>query len=109
MNNVYNSITILANTPTVINGITVPDRAPYSLKGLIIWCEADCVIEIKLNVATIGGGRISGAVQTLFLDYSQSPFGLEAKDVVSVIATQSDSLTPPGSYIISSTLLVEQL
>ena len=109
MNNVYGTIVLPPSTPTVINGVTVPVRSAYSLKGLIVWSEVDCIIEIKLNVDTIGGGRISGAVQTLFLDYSQSPVGLQARDVVSVLATQSDSLTPPGSYPIYSTLLVEQL
>lgn len=109
MNNVYNTILLPFNTPTVINGVTVPARSGYSFKGLIAWCEVDCVIEIKKNLDTIGGGRISGAVQTLFLDYSQSPFGLQDRDIISVIATQNDSLTPVGSYQIFSTLLVEQL
>jgi hypothetical protein len=109
VNNVYSAVVVPDNVPTVVNGITVPDRAPYSLKGLIIWCEADCVIEIKLNVDTIGGGRISGSVQTLFLDFSAAPFGLIHNDVVTVIATQADTLTPPASYEVRRTLLVEQL
>lgn len=109
MNNVYDSVVVPPSIPTVVNGLTVPARSGYSLKGLIIWCEADIVVEIKLNVQTIGGGRVSGAVQTLFLDYSASPFGLQERDQVTVIATQADSLTPPGSYPVYSTLLVEQL
>lgn len=109
MNNVYNSVLVSPATPTVVNSIVVPERSGYSLKGLIIWCEADLDIEIKLNVETIGGGRVSGSVQTLFLDFSSSPFGIGAFDVVSVIATQADSLTPVADYLVKSTLLVEQL
>jgi len=52
---------------------------------------------------------VSGAVQTLFLDYSASPFGLEDLDTVTILALQDDGLTPPGSYTVASTLLVEQL
>ena len=109
MNNIYNSVTIPPSTPTVVNGITVPARSGYSLKGLVIWSEVDIVVEVRLNVDTIGGGRVSGAIQTLFLDYSASPFGLQERDQVTILATQSDSLTPPGSYPVYSTLLVEQL
>lgn len=108
MNNVYNSVVVIDATPTVVNGLTVPTRSAYSLKGLIIWCESDVLVEIKLNTATIGGGRISGAVQTLFLDYSSSPFGLGATDVVSVVATQ-DGDAPLTSWPVKSTLLIEQL
>lgn len=109
MNNVYSVVSVPAATPTVVNGITVPDRAPYSLKGLIIWSEADMDITIKLNVDTIGGGRITGANQTLHIDYSSSPFGLVHGDVVAVIATENSDLTPPASYMVYSTLLVEQM
>lgn len=109
MNNVYGAVSVPAATPTVVNGITVPDRAPYSLKGLIVWCEADMDITIKLNVDTIGGGRVTGAQQTLHIDYSSSPYGLVHGDVVTVIATENSDLTPPASYMVYSTLLVEQL
>lgn len=109
MNNVYSVVSVPSATPTVVNGLTVPQRAPYSLKGLIIWCEADMDIEIKLNVDTIGGGRVTGSQQTLFLDYSSSPFGLNPGDVVTVIATENADLTPPDTYVVRSTLLVEQL
>jgi len=109
MNNIYDSVSVAPNTPTVVNGITVPVRSGYSLKGLIIWCPADVEITVKLNLDTIGGGRVSGSVQTLFLDYSASPFGLGAGDVVTVLALQDDTLTPSASYIVASTLLVEQL
>ena len=109
MNNVYSAVAVPAATPTVVNGITVPARSAYSLKGLIIWCEADMDIIVKLNVDTIGGGRVTGANQTLFLDYSASPFGLQAADVITVIATENADLTPPATYTVHSTLLVEQL
>lgn len=109
MNNIYDSVSVAPNTPTVVNGITVPPRSGYSLKGLIIWCQADVEVTVKLNLDTIGGGRVSGSVQTLFLDYAASPFGLGAGDVVTILALQDDSLTPPGSYTVASTLLVEQL
>lgn len=109
MNNVYAAVSVPAATPTVINGITVPDRAPYSLKGLIVWCEADMDITIKLNVDTIGGGRVTGAQQNLHVDFSSAPYGLNAKDVVTVLATENGDLTPPTTYIVYSTLLVEQL
>lgn len=109
MNNIYGSVLVAPNTPTVVNGITIPPRSGYSLKGIIIWCMADVEITLKLNLNTIGGGRVSGAVQTLFLDYSSSPFGLGAGDVVTVLALQDDTLTPAGSYTVASTLLVEQL
>lgn len=109
MNNVYNAITIPDDTPTVVNGLTVPERAPYSLKGLIIACEADLLVEIKLNVNTIFKGFVTGSVQTLPIDFSASPFGLRPADVVTVIATQADPLTPAASYPVYSTLLVEQL
>lgn len=109
MNNVYSAVTVPDNVPTVVNGITVPARSAYSLKGLIVWCKADCIIEIKKNVDTIGGGLVTGSVQTLHIDYSSSPIGLEAADVITVIATQDDTLTPPASYEVRSTLLVEQL
>lgn len=109
MNNIYAAVSVPAATPTVVNGITVPDRAPYSLKGLIIWCEADMDIVIRLNVDTIGGGRITGAQQTLHIDFSSSPYGLNPRDVVTVIATENADLTPPATYVVYSTLLVEQL
>lgn len=109
MNNVYSAVSVPAATPTVVNSITVPERSAYSLKGLIIWCEADMDIEVKLNVDTIGGGRVTGSQQTLFLDFSASPFGLQADDVVMVLATQNADLTPPATYVVRSTLLVEQL
>lgn len=109
MNNVYDEVTVSPNTPTVINGITVPERGGYSLKGLIVWSPVDLEITVKFNLETIGGGRVSGAVQTLFLDYSSSPFGLGERDVVTILALQADSLTPPGDYLIKSTILVEQL
>lgn len=109
MNNVYNSLSVAVSTPTVVNGLTVPARGGYSLKGLIIWCKADCLIEIKKNLTSVGGGLLTGTNPTLFIDFSASPFGLMEKDVLSVIATIDDASTPPGSYIISSTLLVEQL
>ena len=109
MNNFYNEAVVPPSTPTIVNGVTVPARGAYSLKGLIIWCEADMDITVKLNIDKIGGGRITGAQQTLFLDYSSSPFGLQAGDVVSVMATEDPDLTPPGAYTVYSTLLVEQL
>lgn len=109
MNNVYSAVSVPANTPTVVNGITVPPRGGYSMKGLIVWCPADVEITVKLNLDIIGGGRVSGSVQTLFLDYSASPFGLQERDVVTILALQDDTLTPPGSYTVASTLLVEQL
>lgn len=109
MNNVYSAVSVPSATPTVVNGLTVPQRAPYSLKGLIVWCEADMDIEIKLNVDTIGGGRITGTDPNLFIDFSASPYGLNPGDVVTVIATENADLTPPASYIVRSTLLVEQL
>lgn len=109
MNNVYGAVSVPSATPTVINGVTVPERAPYCLKGLIAWCEADMDITIKLNVDTIGGGRITGAQQNLHIDFSSSPYGLNAGDVVTVIATENADLTPPATYVVYSTLLVEQL
>ena len=109
MNNRYGEVVVPPNTPTVVNGITVPIRSGYSLKGLIVWCPADVEITIKFNLETIGGGRVSGAVQTLFLDYSASPFGLGAGDVITVLALQDDSMTPAANYTVASTLLVEQL
>lgn len=109
MNNVYNEISIPDDTPTVVNGLTVPDRAPYSLNGLIISCEADLLVEIKVNVDTKFKGFVTGSVQTLPISFAASPFGLNAGDVVTVIATQADPLTPPASYMVYSTLLVEQL
>lgn len=109
MNNVYSETVVPPSTPTVVNGVTVPTRGAYSLKGLIIWCEADMDITVKLNVDTIGGGRITGAVQTLFLDFSASPYGLQERDVVTVLATENSDLTPVGAYTVFSTLLVEQL
>lgn len=105
MNNVYNSIVVEPNTPTIVNSIFVPLRGGYSFKGLIIWCEVDCLIEIKLNVATIGGGRISGANQTLVLDYAASPYGIGPGDIIIILATQNEE----EAYPIYSTLLVEQL
>lgn len=109
MNNVYGAVLVPPATPTVVNGLTVPARGGYSFKGLIIWCEADMDIIVKLNVDTIGGGRITGAEQTLQLDYSASPFGLTERDVVTILATENSDLTPSASYMVYSTLLVEQL
>lgn len=109
MNNVYNAISIPDDIATVVNGLTVPQRAPYSLKGLIIACEADLFVQIKLNVDTIFSGYVTGSVQTLPIDFSASPWGLNPGDVVTVIAQQADPLTPPASYFVYSTILVEQL
>lgn len=109
MNNVYNAISVPDNVATVVNGLTVPDRAPYSLKGLLIACEADLFVQIKLNVDTIFSGYVTGSVQTLPIDFSASPFGLVHGDVVTVIAIQADPSTPAASYFVYSTILVEQL
>ena len=109
MNNVYGEVVVPPNTPTVVNGITVPERGGYSFKGLIIWAPVDTDVTIMFNLNKIGGGRVSCAVQTLFLDYSSSPFGMNPFDTITVLAVQDDALTPPGSYMIKSTLLFEQL
>jgi hypothetical protein len=109
MNNVYGSVLVPTSTPTVVVGLTVPERSGYSLKGVIIWSEVDCEVTVTKNTTVIGGGRITGANQTLFLNYAASPFGLGAFDTVSVMATQGEALTPPASYLVSATLLVEQL
>ena len=109
MNNVYGEVVVPPNTPTVVNGVTVPERAGYSFKGLIVWCPADVEITVMFNLEKIGGGRVSGAVQTLFLDYSSSPFGMNPRDTITILALQDDTLTPAGSYTVASTLLVEQL
>lgn len=109
MNNIYNTISLPFNTPTVINALTVPARSGYSLKGLIVWCEADCDIEVKINVDTVSGGRLTGTNPTMFLDFSASPYGIGAADIVMVLATTNADLTPPASYPIYSTILVEQL
>lgn len=105
MNNVYASVSVPGSTPTVVNGITVPERAPYSLKGILIWTDVNCDIEIKLNVDTIGGGCITGANPFLPIIFVDSPFGLNAGDVVSVLATHTDG----SAHVVKSTLLVEQL
>jgi len=109
LNNVYNATTIVPNIGTIINGLTVPERSGYSLKGLIVACEADCFIQIRLNIDVICSAYVTGSVQTLFLDFSASPYGLGARDVISILAIQADSLTPSVSYFIASTILVEQL
>ena len=105
MNNVYDSVSVPDNEPTVVNGITVPQRAPYSFKGLTIWSTVDCNIEIRLNTDLIGGGCITGAQPVLSLDYNASPFGLDPGDVISVTATQISG----APVDVKSTLLVEQL
>ena len=105
MNNIYNTESVPGNTPTVVNGITIPKRAPYSLKGLIICSDIDCDIEIKLNVDTIAGGSITITNPVLFLDFNASPFGLDSRDVLSVVATHTDG----SAHTVKSTLLVEQL
>lgn len=110
MNNVYGEVLVQPSTPTVVNGITVPERGGYSLKGVIVWCEYDCEIELRINVDKIGGGRISGSVQTLFLDFGASPYGIGERDVVSVIVTLlPDDIVSPVATTVKSTLLVEQL
>ena len=105
MNNVYGTVSVPGSTPTVVNGITVPERAPYSLKGLLIWTDIDCNVEIKLNVDTIGGGCITGAQPFVPIIFVDSPYGLNPGDVVSIIVTHTDST----AHTVKSTLLVEQL
>lgn len=105
MNNVYGSEDVPTNTPTIIAGLTVPARSGYSLKGFIAWSDVDCDLNVKINIAMIGGGRINAAQQTLAVDWSSSPYGLVAGDVVSVTATQTDQ----NSHVVHCTILVEQL
>ena len=113
MNNVYNSISVSPNTPTIVNSVNGPvppagtnfNRAAYRFKGLYIWSEVDCDVTVTKNITVIGGGRISGTIQTLFLDYHCSPYDLVNGDVLTVQATQTDT----ASHIVRSTLLVEQL
>ena len=109
MNNAYNVVMVPTGVPTLINSLEVPARGGYSLKGLIVWSAANYDIQVVLNVETIAGGKITGTCPTLFLDFSSSPFGIGSFDIVSVIATQDPDLTPPGSYPVYSTLLIEQL
>ena len=109
MNNVYSITSVPDNIATVVNGITVPDRAPYSLNGLYIACEADLFFQIRLNVDVIFSGYLTGTNTTKHIDFSSSPYGLNARDVVTVTAIQADPLTPPATYVVYSTLLVEQL
>ena len=105
MNNVYGSISVPGSTPTVINGVTVPNRAPYSLKGILIWTDVDLDVEIRLNVDVIGGGCVTGAQPFLPIIFYDSPFGLCPGDVVTVTATHTDGT----AHTVKSTLLVEQL
>lgn len=105
MNNVYGSVSVPPNTPTVVAGITVPQRAGYSFKGFVIWSDIDCEVEVKFNVQTIGGGRISGANQTLIVDYDAAPYGMNPGDMVAVLATQMDSV----AHDVKCTLIFEQL
>jgi hypothetical protein len=114
MNNVYNSISVPGNTPTVVNSVNGPvppagtnfNRAAYRFKGLYIWSEIDCDVTVTRNVTVIGGGRINGAVQTLFLDFHSSPYDIMNGDVLTVQVTTSDLV---NSHIVRSTILVEQL
>lgn len=107
MNNVYNSIVVAPNTPTTVNSVNGPLglRANYRFKGLYIWSEVDCDVLINLNTTPIGGGRISGTIQTLFLDYSASTWDLSGKDLLQVQVTQTDT----NPHVVRSTILVEQL
>lgn len=105
MNNLYNNISVPPNISTVIASLTVPIRSGYSLKGLIVWVDVDAEISIKVNLNTIGGGRINGAVQTLLLNFESSPYGLSALDTVLVFATHAGSV----NHDFKSTLLFEQL
>lgn len=105
MNNFYSTVSVPPNTPTIIASFTVPERGGYSFKGAIIWTNANCDLTVKYNLDTIGGGRISGSQQTIFLDYSSSPYGLDALDSIIILATQTGSV----SYILNCTLLLEQL
>lgn len=105
MNNQYSLISVPPTTPTIVNSLTVPIRSGYSLKGLIVWSDVDAEITVKFNLDTIGGGRINGATQTLFLDFSSSPYGLNAFDSVIVLAYQEGIV----NHDFKSTLLIEQL
>lgn len=105
MNNVYREELVSPNTPTIVNSLTVPERGGYSFKGLIIWSDVDCEIIVKFNLDTIGGGRINGATQTLYLDYSESPYGLLAGDSIVIFAYQEGSV----DHLVKSTMLMEQL
>lgn len=105
MNNIFNYETVSPDTPTVVAGLTVPARGGYSLKGIVIYSDIDCSIQVKLNTTTISGGLITGTIPTLFLDFSASPYGLIAGDVVMVLATQ----TSDEDHNVSCTILAEQL
>lgn len=105
MNNKYNEASIPPNVSTVIDSLTVPPRSGYSLKGIIIWSDVDAEITIKFNLDTIAGGRINGATQTLFLDFSASPYGLSAGDSILAFAFHEGSV--PHTF--KCTLLIEQL
>lgn len=105
MNNVYSSTSVPGSTPTVVNGLTVPQRAPYSLKGIIIWTDIDLDVEIKVDVDTVGGGCVTGAQPTLPIIFHDSPIGLNPGKVVTVLATHTDTV----AHTVKSVILVEQL
>ena len=105
MNNVYNSVTVSPNTPTIIASLTVPARGGYSLKGFIAWGDCDAEWSLKKNVDIVGGGRTSSAERNLFVNFASSPEGLLAGDICTVLATHMEA-TP---QILRCTLLVEQL
>lgn len=105
MNNTYNSVSVLSNTPTVVVGLTVPERGGYSLKGAFLFSQIDCYIQVMFNVEQIAGGWITGTVPNLFFDFSASPYGLGPGDVISILATQTSGVT----HTVAGTILAEQL
>lgn len=106
MNNVYGAVLVPINTPTLIVGLTVPERGGYSLKGIIVSSDTDCSIDVRFNGTIICNGRVTGSVQSLFMDFSASPYGLEAFDTVTIFALQTTEVSSP---MVTSTLLAEQL
>ncbi len=101
----YGEQSVLPNISQLITTYIVPPRGGIECTGLICWADITSEFYIYKNGNYLGGCRNSAANPTIQLDFSGSPLGLDANDVLLIMGTHI-GIVPK---ILKATLLINQL
>jgi hypothetical protein len=91
---VFSQTSVPPVATTLIASYVAPTRASsYSanFNGIIVWSNADAEYWVYRNGVLLTGGRTSGAVPTLQLDWSSVPIGLIGGDIVLIYASHGQA------------------